>query len=117
MTNKLAIAGAAIVLCVAAAGVVILSGGPPQLDSKARKQWKERAIAQIAEQTTPPFSKGAISMPRKIPACSAFFPSGLKDEIVDLNKDDVIRFRGTIKFSTSGLPYVTMCQLLERRKP
>ena len=51
MTKNLAIVGVAACLCAVTARVVIMFGGPPRLDSKARKQWKEKAIAEIGKQT------------------------------------------------------------------
>ena len=71
MTKKLAIVGVVICLCAATAGVVILSGRPPRLDSKARKQWKEKAIAEIAKQTndTAPILKEIGAMKTKPSVC------------------------------------------------
>ena len=51
MRKKLAVIGTAICLCAVALGVVIFVGGPQRLDSKARRQWKDTAIVQIAKQT------------------------------------------------------------------
>ena len=53
MTKKLAIAGAGMLLCTVATGLLILGGGP-RLDSKARKQWKEKAIGAIAQRSSNP---------------------------------------------------------------
>ena len=55
MKKKLPVIGAAICLCAAALGVVIFVGGPERpdrLDSKARRQWKDNAIVQIAKQAS-----------------------------------------------------------------
>ena len=52
MRKKLAVIGTAICLCAVALGVVIFVGGPERLDSKARRQWKDNAIVQIAKQTS-----------------------------------------------------------------
>jgi len=58
MRKKLAIIGAAICLCAVALGIVIFVAGlervpeRDRLDSKARRQWKDNAIVQIAEQTS-----------------------------------------------------------------
>jgi len=52
MRKKLAVIGIAICLCAVALGVVIFVGGPQRLDSKARRQWKDNAIVQIAKQTS-----------------------------------------------------------------
>ncbi len=52
MRKKLAVIGTAICLCAVALGVVILVGGPQRLHSKARRQWKDNAIVQIAKQTS-----------------------------------------------------------------
>lgn len=51
MRKKLAVIGT-ICLCAVALGVVTLVGGPQRLHSKARRQWKDNAIAQIANQTS-----------------------------------------------------------------
>ena len=69
MRNQLAIVGAAICLCAAALGVVIFVGGPPRLDSKARKQWKAKTIPEIAKQTsdTAPILKTIATMKSKPP--------------------------------------------------
>jgi hypothetical protein len=52
MSKKLVVIGTAICLCAVALGVVLLVGGPQQLDSKARRQWKDKAIVQIAKQAS-----------------------------------------------------------------
>ena len=52
MRKKLAVIGTAICLCAVALGIVIFVGGPERLDSKARRQWKDNAIVQIAKQTS-----------------------------------------------------------------
>jgi hypothetical protein len=54
MRKKLAIIGAAVCLCAVALGVVFFIGGPSRLDSKARKHWKDKAVAEIARQTSDP---------------------------------------------------------------
>ncbi len=51
MKGKLAIAGAAALLCVAALGLAVVMGGG-RLNSKARKEWKENAIAELAQLTS-----------------------------------------------------------------
>jgi hypothetical protein len=51
MKRKRAIGGAAFLLCVAALGLAVLMGGE-RLNSKARKEWKEKATAEIAQQTS-----------------------------------------------------------------
>ena len=53
MKKKLIIAGAAAFLCVAAFGLAVLVGGE-RLSSRARKEWKEKAIAEIAQRTSDP---------------------------------------------------------------
>lgn len=50
MKNKLAIAGGAALLCVVFVGLVGLAGRE-RLSSKARKEWKEKAIAEITQRT------------------------------------------------------------------
>jgi hypothetical protein len=52
MRKKLAIVGAAICLCAGVLGVVIHFGGPSRLDSKARREWKEKAVSEITKQTS-----------------------------------------------------------------
>ena len=52
MRKKLAVIGIAICFCAIALGIVIFVGGPERLDSKARRQWKDNAIVQIAKQTS-----------------------------------------------------------------
>jgi len=52
MRKKLAAIGTAICFCAVALGVVIFVGGPERRESKARRQWKDNAIVQIAKQTS-----------------------------------------------------------------
>lgn len=49
--RKLAVIGTAMCFCAAAIVIVIIVGRPERLDSKARRQWKDHAIVQIAKQT------------------------------------------------------------------
>lgn len=52
MKKKLVIAAAVGILCLAAGyGLAVLTGGE-RLSSRARKEWKEKAIAEIAQGTT-----------------------------------------------------------------
>ncbi len=51
MKNKLAIAGGATLLCVVAVGLVGFAGGQ-QLNSKARKEWKGKAISEITQRAS-----------------------------------------------------------------
>ena len=50
MTKKLLIAGAIVLLGLAALGLAALMGGE-HLNSRARKQWKNQAIAEITQRT------------------------------------------------------------------
>ena len=52
MRKKIAVIGTAICFCAVALGVAIFTGRSDPLKSKARKQWKDNAIAQIAKQTS-----------------------------------------------------------------
>ncbi len=54
MKKTLVIVGAVICLCAVALGVASLVAGPSRLDSRARRQWKDKAISEIAEQTRDP---------------------------------------------------------------
>lgn len=49
--RRLIIAGVVSLLCIAAFGLSLVSGGP-RLNSKARKEWKEKAIKEISQQTS-----------------------------------------------------------------
>jgi hypothetical protein len=51
MKGKLVIGGAAFLLCVAALGLALVMRGE-RLNSKPRKEWKQKAIAEIAQQTS-----------------------------------------------------------------
>ena len=53
MRKKLVIAGVVGVLCLAAYGPTVLTGGE-RLSSKARKSWKENAITEIAQRCSDP---------------------------------------------------------------
>ena len=51
MKKKLVIAGAVGMLCLAAYGLAVVTGGD-RLSSKGRKEWKEKAIAGIVQRTS-----------------------------------------------------------------
>jgi hypothetical protein len=51
------------------------------------------------------------------PYGAAIFPAKLRDDVVDVHADDIIKLRGALNFSDIGNSIsVEDCQLLERHK-
>jgi len=46
----------------------------------------------------------------------ATFPASVRDDMVDLQKNEIIRFRGVFRFTTAHSVSVENCQLLEHHK-
>jgi hypothetical protein len=103
MRKKLVI-GTAICLCAVALGVVIFVGGPERLDSKARRQWKDNAIVQIAKQTS---DSAAIS--KEIEAMKTTPPESEWDTWI--SKDLIVTTNG------EWIAYRNVCQKEEERIP
>jgi hypothetical protein len=105
MTKKLAIVGVAIGLCAAVAGVVILSGGPPRLDSKARKQWKDKAIAEISQQT-----KDAAPILKKIgfmktkPSVESEWDRWISDDLIVMTNGEWMAYRNICAKQEGRIP-------------
>ena len=47
---------------------------------------------------------------------TAIFPGSARDDMVDLNTDDIIRFRGVLRLRDSDSVGVENCELLEHHK-
>jgi hypothetical protein len=105
MTRKFAIVGAAAGLCVGAAGLFILSGGPPRLDSKARKQWKEKAIAEIAEQTkdTAPILRKIGSMKTK-PSVESEWDGWISQDLIVMKNGEWMAYRNVCAKEEGRIP-------------
>jgi hypothetical protein len=59
----------------------------------------------------------AVKKSRGVDRCSSIFPPRWKkDDLVDLRSGDIIRFRGTLRFSYLHTATVEQCGLLERRR-
>jgi len=105
MTKQFAIISVAVGLCVAAVGVVIFSGVPPRLDSKARKQWKEKAIAEITEQTkdTAPILTKIGSMKTK-PSVESEWDKWISQDLIVMTNGEWIAYRNVCAKEEGRIP-------------
>ncbi len=105
MTKKLFIVGTAICVCAAMAGLVFFFGVPPRLDSKARKQWKEKAIAEIARQTkdTTPFLKEIGAMKTR-PSVKSEWDRWISEDVVLMTNGEWVAYRNICAKEKGRIP-------------
>jgi hypothetical protein len=105
MRKKLAIIGAVLCLCAVALGVVALFGGPPRLHSKARKQWKDNAIAEIAKQTsdTAPILKQIEAMKTK-PSTESEWDTWISDNLIVMTNGQWMVYRNVCAKEKERIP-------------
>jgi hypothetical protein len=105
MTKKFAIAGAAISLCAAAVGVAIFVGGPPRLDSKVRKEWKGKAIVEIAKQTsdTGPILKEVEAMKTK-PSLESEWDRWVSEDLIVMTNGEWMAYRNICAKEEGRIP-------------
>jgi hypothetical protein len=104
MNRKLAIAGAASMLCVAALGLAVLMGGE-RLNSKARKEWKEKAIVEVAQQTsdTAQVRKEIESLKTK-PSGDSEWDRWISDDIIVMTNGEWMAYRNTCAKEEGRIP-------------
>ena len=105
MRKKLAVIGTAICLCAVALGVVIFVGGPERLDPKARRQWKDNAIVQIAKQTSD--STGIlkeIEAMKTTPVDSEWWDSWISEDLIVMTNGQWIAYRNVCQKEEERIP-------------
>ena len=105
MRKKLAVIGTAICLCAVALGVVIFVGGPERLDPKARRQWKDNAIVQIAKQTSD--STGIlkeIEAMKTTPVDSEWWDSWISEDLIVMTNGQWIAYRNVCQKEDERIP-------------
>ena len=97
MRKKFAIVGAAICLCAIALGIVILVGSRERsdwLDSKARRQWKDNAIVQIAKQTSEPAGiVKEIETMKTTPSDSEWWDTWISEDLIVMTNGQWMAYR------------------------
>src|SRR5882724_9476321 len=95
MRKKLIIFAVLICLCAAAFGALILVDYPPRLDSKARKQWKAKAVSELADQTrdTGLVQKELSTMKSKRPAESSEWDGWISEDLILMTNGDWMAYR------------------------
>jgi len=104
MKRKLAITGAAFLLCAVALGVVALMGGE-RLNSRARREWKEKAIAEIAHQISDParIRKEIESLKTKRSE-DAEWDTWISEDIIVMTNGDWMAYRNTCAKEEGRIP-------------
>jgi hypothetical protein len=105
MRKKLAVAGSVICLCVVAFGAVIWFGGPRRLDSKARREWKEKAISEIAKQTSDTTSvlKGIATM-KSDPSVDYEWDRWISEDLIVMTNGDWMAYRNVCAKEPERIP-------------
>ena len=104
MKRKLAIAGAALLLCVVAFGLAVLMGGE-RLNSTARKEWKERAIAEIAQQTSDTARvRKEIAIINTKPLGDSEWDRWISEDIIVMTNGDWMAYRNTCAKEEGRIP-------------
>jgi hypothetical protein len=94
MRKKLAVIGTAICLCAVALGVAIFVGGPDPLRSKARRQWKDNAIVQIAKQTSDPAAiLKEIEVMKTTPPDSEWWDTWISEDLIVMTNGQWMAYR------------------------
>ena len=104
MRKKLAFIGA-ICFCAVALGVVIFVGGPERLDPKARRQWKDNAIVQIAKQTSN--SAGIfkeIEEMKTTPLDSEWWDTWISEDLIVMTNGQWIAYRNICQKEDERIP-------------
>ena len=105
MRKKLAVIGTAICFCAVALGIVIFVGGPERLDSKARRQWKDNAIVQIAKQTSD--SAGnfkEIEAMKTTPLDSEWWDTWISEDLIVMTNGQWIAYRNVCQKEDERIP-------------
>jgi hypothetical protein len=105
MKVKVRILASVALLVVMAAGWLALSGGPPRLNSKARRQWKDDAIRQISEK----FSDRAwltneIQSLRSKPATDSEWENWISSDLILMTNGDWVVYRNVCWKEPSHIP-------------
>ncbi len=94
MRKGLAIVGTAVCLCAAAVGVVFFVGGPPRLDSKARKEWKDKAVVEIARQTSDPsFIMKEVEVMKTKSSAESEWDRWVSEDLIVMTNDEWMAYR------------------------
>jgi hypothetical protein len=103
--KKLVILGTALCLCAVGVGAVALFGGPPRLDSKARKQWKNKAIAEIAKQTsdTAPILKEVEAMKTR-PSVESEWDGWISEDLIVMTNGQWMAYRNVCAKEKERIP-------------
>ena len=105
MRKKLAVIGTAICLCAVALGVVIFVGVPDEFHSKARRQWKDNALAQIAKQT----SDSAVIIKeieamKTTPSDSEWWDTWISEDLIVMTNGQWIAYRNVCQKEEERIP-------------
>jgi hypothetical protein len=105
MRKKLAILAAAICLCAVALGVGIFVGGPPRLDSKARKQWKEKTVSELAKQTSDTaLVLKEVATVRSKPTVESEWDGWISDDLILMTNGDWMAYRNICAKEEGRIP-------------
>ena len=105
MRKKLAVIGTAICFCAVALGVVIFVGGPERLDSKARRQWKDNAIVQIAKQTSDSAAiLKEIEAMKTTPLDSEWWDTWISEDLIVMTNGQWIAYRNVCQKEDERIP-------------
>ena len=94
MRKRLAIIGTAICFCAVVLGVVLFSDSASPLKSKARRQWKDNALAQIAKQTSDPAAiLKEIETMKTTPKDSEWWETWLSQDLIVMTNGEWMAYR------------------------
>ena len=104
MKKKLVIAGAASLLCIAAFGLIVATRGE-RLNSKARKEWKDKAIAEITRQIsdTAPVSKEIESLKTK-PSEESEWGRWISEDLIVMTNGEWMAYRNICAKEEGRMP-------------
>lgn len=95
MKGKLAIAGAVSLLCVTVLGVAVVMGGG-RFNSKARREWKEEAVAELAQFTSHSARvRKEIESLKTKPSGKSEWDKWISDDIVLMRNGEWMAYRNT----------------------
>jgi len=105
MMKKIAVIGTAICLCAVAVGIIIFVGRPERLDSKARRQWKDNAIVQIAKQTSDPAEiLKKIETMKTTPLDSEWWNTWISEGLIVMTNGQWIAYRNVCEKEEDRIP-------------